>query len=131
VGGSMVVDGPRTFTGTYMVKGPTETKTGTFSYTTDHGPTISYPVVLTDRYPEYLDLWSQVNATYPGSGGPLFAEVVDGHEMTVGVSSVSFDLGFGSAMLVPEPSTLAMLAALLVAAFCLRRLHRRRKANAG
>jgi len=111
-GGTAVLDGPRQFTGTYTIEGPTEKATGQFAWTPTGGPAVGYSRLLTASYPHEMTLQGEATATWSGSGANLISEIVDGHQIDVGISSVTFAMRFPPicpGTPVPEPGTLVLL----------------------
>jgi hypothetical protein len=104
---------PLTLTGTYTLTGPTEEKSGPFSVLLDQPPTLPYVRLGTAAYPNSLGLEAEpgpadVPMVWHGAGDSFVDTTVDGHHVSVGISSFG-TWAPGGLIPIPEPSTLTLL----------------------
>jgi hypothetical protein len=130
-----------TYTGSYQIKGPTETKTGTFStavspstwsniieYDNVSNPANDPVITFGGPGPAYDLNISKIDYKFYMGGAPftnLFSETVD--NVAIFVRPSDYQITGGSAVvpvLIPEPGSTALTAAAAVAGLCFQRRRR-------
>ena len=151
-GGWAPTSGTFNFTGSYVVTGPTQVSTGTFSVPASRNNYEMLPLVLnTSNYPTqlgisrsnpsnflgYLDMLSGSSEHLtPTTNDNYFVNtIVDGSQITWGFWRVGFDAQYGAltpgslaTSAIPEPSTYAAIFGLTVLGFAAyrgRKCHQR------